>query len=264
MKSPAASPFLLLVLLVFGTSTAHAQWWKLNKKVNGNGTVTTETRTVADFDEVSAATGLHVVFTQGPKSVKVTADENLHEYILTEVNNGKLTVKRKNNTYFKRYKTIMVYVSTPEIYGLYASSGGELETDERVSTKSMNLRASSGGSLDVDVTSETIDMDSSSGSSLKATVKAETLDASASSGSNTKISGTANKATVDVSSGANISAKELTAIDCTASASSGGGVTITVTNQLDGRASSGGSVGYWGNPSQVDKNTSSGGSVSKK
>jgi hypothetical protein len=48
------------------------------------------------------------------------------------------------------------------------------------------------------------------------------------------------------------------------SASSGGNVSSTVIEKLEAHASSGGSVDYYGEPSSIEVNTSSGGSINRK
>jgi hypothetical protein len=64
------------------------------------------------------------------------------------------------------------------------------------------------------------------------------------------------------SSGSSINAKELKTVSARAKASSGANIDVNVTGKLTANASSGGDIDYEGSPETVDKNTSSGGSVS--
>ncbi len=261
MKTPKTSPFIFMFLFVFFASSAHAQWgW--SKKVKGNGSVTTESRSVDDFNKVSVSTGLDVVYSQGPFNVEVEADSNLHEYIITEVKGNTLIVRRKNKISFKNYKTTTIYVSSPDIYALSASSGADLETKGQISTSSMKISVSSGADLMANVTSKSLDISSSSGSDANIIAKSESLEASSSSGSSITIEGSSNDADLSASSGSDIDAKDLTVIDCDASASSAGDITITVTGDLDAKASSGADINYYGSPENVERSVSSGGSVS--
>lgn len=260
MNYPKSSPFIIMVLFVFFASSAQAQWG-FSKKVKGNGNVTTDTRSVKDFNKVSVSTGLEVVYSQGPKEVIVEADSNLQEYIVTKVENNRLVVKRKNKISFKNYKTVVVYVKSPEIYSLSASSGSDLETKGQISTSSIKLSASSGADLSANVSCESVKISSSSGSDANVIVEAEDLEASSSSGSDVQIEGTANSADLSASSGADIEAKKLTVIDCDASASSAADISITVTGDLDASASSGADITYYGDPENVDRSVSSGGSI---
>jgi len=263
MKKPKLSPFILLFLFVFITSSAQAQGW-FNEKIKGNGEVTTEDRSVKNFENISVSGGLEVIYTQGPKSVTVEADSNLLQYILTEVSSNQLVVKRKNNVSFRNYSSAIIYVSSPDIYALKASSGSSLTANGQISTSKMKLNSSSGAGLTADITSKTIDISCSSGANVVVNVKAETLEASSSSGSSISIEGTSNNADLSASSAGTIKGKSLSVIDCDASASSGGGISITVSEGLDASASSGASIKYFGTPNTVDRSVSSGGSVNNK
>lgn len=64
--------------------------------LRGNGEAVTETRTVAEFDSVSANNGVQVTLTIDPSvggdvALEVTTDSNLQEFLTTRVAGGKLT-----------------------------------------------------------------------------------------------------------------------------------------------------------------------------
>jgi hypothetical protein len=86
----------------------------------------------------------------------------------------------------------------------------------------------------------------SSGSEISSTsvLKSETLD-------------------LDASSGSDIDAKELLVVTCVAEASSGAGITVNVKDNLKAKASSGGDINYYGNPTAVTNNSSRSGNVDK-
>ena len=67
---------------------------------------------------------------------------------------------------------------------------------------------------------------------------------------------------LDSSSGSSIDADELTCIEAYANASSGANINVNVSDKLTASASSGGDIDFEGNPKNVNKDTSSGGSVS--
>jgi hypothetical protein len=95
-------------------------------------------------------------------------------------------------------------------------------------------------------------------------VNAKYLKAGCSSGANIRISGLAKEAELGTSSGANLKGEELKAENCKMKASSGGNVSSTVHGRLEAKASSGGNVVYYGEPTETDVNTSSGGNIHKK
>ncbi len=65
--------------------------------LQGNGDVVTETRTVSEFDRVSANNGVRVFLTIDPAvagdvTLEATTDSNLQEFLTTKVSGSKLTV----------------------------------------------------------------------------------------------------------------------------------------------------------------------------
>ena len=84
---------LVLILSIALLSTSvNAQWWG-SKKVSGNGNTVTDTRNVSDYDEVGVAGSFDVILVAGAEGkITVEAEENLQEYIITEVKGDKLKI----------------------------------------------------------------------------------------------------------------------------------------------------------------------------
>ena len=68
---------------------------------------------------------------------------------------------------------------------------------------------------------------------------------------------------IEASSGSDIKARELEVISCKASASSGADIAVNVKEQMEGKASSGGDIKYYGNPSDVSVKDGTSGNVRK-
>ncbi len=208
----------------------------------GNGVVAKETRTVSEnFSEVSASEGIDVYVTQGEEfSIEVEADENVIELIETDIKNGKLRVHTIENI---GRATKKVYVVLPEVDGLYASSGADLETRNVIRSNKISL-------------------DASSGADIRASLVAEEIEADASSGADIRLEGEGEMLRADASSGSGIRARDLSVRICYADASSGADIDVNVSESLIADASSGADISYTGNPS-VEKNKSYSGSVHK-
>ncbi len=208
--------------------------------IKGNGVVVEENREItADFTEISASEGLEVTVTQANNfEITVEGDENIIDLIGTEIKNGKLRIHAIENI---GRATKKVHVSLPKITALRSSSGANLSTENEINTDNLEIDASSGALVRIDVTAEAIDIDASSGANLD-------------------LSGSAQKAYIDGSSGANINAKKLFTTDCNAEASSGANIGINVSESLTADASSGGNISYSGDAT-VQKKKSVSGSV---
>jgi len=218
--------------------------WFMGPSVKGNGNVTEEVRQVAEFDQINVSRGMKVYISQGsPAKVVVIAENNLHEVIETRVEGGILKVYVNENIRWAKEKKVMVTVE--KLTGVESSSGSNAWSQNQIMSENLELKASSGANLTMDV-------------------NAKYLKAGCSSGANIKLSGLAKNAELETSSGANLKGEELKAEDCKMKASSGGNVSSTVNGRLDAKASSGGNVVYFGEPTETNVNTSSGGNIHKK
>ena len=215
------------------------------EQVKGNGNTVTKSRTVnASFNAISAERGLEVIIEQqNITSITVEADENLHEHIKTEVNDGELKITSDVNISDAAVKRITV--SLPNIESIQSSSAAQVRSRNTLKGENIELSSSSGSALEVSVEAGSVTCDSSSGSRL--TVKGKT-----------------GKLETNSSSGSTIDAKALTANSVIADASSGSSTYTNPVQNLSAEASSGANVQYINAPANLSKNTSSGGSVSQE
>lgn len=211
--------------------------------IKGNGNVVSEDRTInSNFEMIKVQQGINLFLTQGNSTkLNVEADENIMDLLLTEVKNNELKIYFEKNVY--RAKARNVYLTTNDISRIKTSSGASVKSEN---------------TLQVSV----LELDSSSGSSIKIYVNADEITSSSSSGSDIDIYGKTKKFSAKASSGSSIDADELKTVDAYAKASSGANIDVNVTGNLTAKASSGGDIDYEGGPSNINKNTSSGGSVS--
>lgn len=208
----------------------------------GNGQVVEESRKITDeFTAVYASEGLDVFVTQGDDfSINVEADENIIDLIGTDIRDGRLKVHAIENI---GRATKNVYVTLPEITALETSSGADLIAQNTISANKIELEASSGSDLEVEVDANEVVADTSSGADIKVSGRTDVLYA-------------------DASSGSDIKARGLMAKRCTADASSGADISVNVSESLVADASSGADISYTGDAS-VQKKKSVSGSVHK-
>jgi len=215
------------------------------KGVRGNGKVITKARSVSSFDKLSVSSGLNVYFTQGDDiEVTVEADENLQSLIETKVKNNELIVRVKATKSIRKAKMKNIYVVAPSLQAISSSSGSDFYSKSPLKGNDLMINVSSAGFVEAEL-------------------NYNRLKCSSSSASNVKLKGTVNMAELVSSSGADIKAENLTVTKCKAKASSGSDIEVRVIESIDGKASSGGDITYFGNPKNVDKSESSGGYVSQ-
>ena len=234
---------IILTLALFATLSScnlDISWGQ----VTGNGNVVTEERPVYDgFERVRGSAGLDVYLTEGNENkIVVEADENLLEIIETDVTNGRLHITTRKS--IGRAKSKKVHVTYTKLVQVGASSGADVIGNSVLRGEEITLESSSGADLEIEVDARDVYAETSSGADLKVSGKATSLRASASSGSDLK-------------------ARNLEVLTCNADASSGADITVNVKERLDGEASCGGDIKYYGNPEAVSARDGYSGSIRK-
>ena len=212
-------------------------------RVSGNKNVVTQDRKINDdFTSIKVSTGLDLYISQSNNvSLRVEADENLHDIIITEISNGVLKVYSEKNIW--KAKARSVYVSVIDLEEISATSGSDVYTEN-------TLRV---GNLTVMTTS---------GADARMTVNAENITTSSTSGSDIKLMGTAVNHTAKATSGSSIKSYGLKSQNVIAKVTSKANIDVYATESIDAVATSGGDIDYKGNPRQVNKKSTSGGSIS--
>lgn len=227
-----------ILSLIISTSCIYS-----GPSLKGNGNVVEENRKTESFEEIKISRGINVYISQGDYTkVRVKADENLLEAIEISVEGNTLKVTANRNIRSATVKK--VFITAPHISLIKSSSGSNVFTETNLKSPELNIS-------------------SSSGSNMKLEIITDNLDVSASSGSNIKLEGTARSILGKASSGSNIKAKQLNTRNSNIKVSSGANFWITVKNDFEGHASSGGNIFYAGNPESTDFNKSSGGNIIK-
>lgn len=225
---------------------------------NNSSYLNGEARNVGEFSGIQVSTGVNVVFKQeSPTNVKVIADSDKLQYVITKVENGVLKVYVDNKgTKNLKFRNLSVNVSSPRMENIKASSGANFNVVNSINENDMVIDVSSGANVKGDFkVSNKVDIGTSSGASIRAGITAGTIMVKASSGSNTAIEGRADSGIIDISSGALFKADGLKLNNLEAEATSGGNLSVNVSTRLKVKASSGGLVKYKGRP-EIESNIS--------
>lgn len=214
----------------------------LGSGIDGNRDVITIDRDISnDFKTIKVSQGLDLYITQSNNvSLTVEADENLHDIIMTDVENGVLKIYTSENIRRATSKKIMLSIS--DISAINATSGSDVFTTNTIEANNLELTTTSGADMKLTVNTNQLVCKATSGSDLKLSGKTEILNASATSGSD-------------------IDARSLSAETSDVKATSGADIVVNTSKELTARATSGGDVRYTGNPEKVNKSDSSAGSV---
>lgn len=213
--------------------------------VSGNRNVITQVRKTSEtFTKISVSSGIDLYINQGSKNkVVVEADKNLHDIIITKVEDGTLKVYSEKNIW--KAKARKVFVTVKDLTLLKATSGSDVYSENTIKTNNINISATSGADI-------------------KITVNAINVDTNSTSGANIEIFGTAINHSSSATSGSSIDAYKLNSKNANARVTSGADVNIYASEKLEATATSGGDIDFKGSPKSVHKNSNSGGSISAK
>ena len=233
---------LTITIIILGlTSSIQGQFWKT---VEGHGHVVTKERKTDSFTGLKVSSGIDVYLKQGNnETVTVEADENLHEYILTEVRGGVLNVYSEYNIRSADKKR--VYVTMKEVNSVKTTSAGDVYGESPINSDELELSASSAGNIKLEVNAKKVDLDISSSGDITLT-------------------GETDKLRADLSSAGDLNAYDLKSREADISVSSAGDADVNVSERITARASSAGDVNYRGDPKYVDAHSSSAGGIHKR
>jgi hypothetical protein len=226
-------------------ASANAQW---GKRVKGNGEMTTQERVTGDYDGVAVGGFFDVDLVSGTEgTISVKAEENLQEYIITEVKNGILHIKIENGVNLKpsSWKDgIHVTVPVEAIESLSLAGSGDVNS--RTTLKAARFSAKISGSGD-----------------LNFRVDTDELNASMAGSGDMKISGNAGMFEVNIAGSGDIEAYDLEARSVDASISGSADLHVTASEFIKARVSGSGDIRYRGNPAKIDSKVSGSGEISK-
>lgn len=248
-----------------------------------------ENREVSDFSKLQVSNSIDVLYTVSDKiSVKVETDDlEKLKYIKTEVSNGILKLyvdtkgakeinkdkstsnkrsKLKNVSWINgvKFELLKITISGPNLESIKTSSSADVKIENTNTSTNLDIVVSSSGSISGNFNCTNATIASSSSGDVIGNINANSVEIEAGSSSDVKLSGKTMKLDIKASSSANVNLKEFRVENAVIKASSSADVYIAVSNSLEAKASSSASIVYYGNPSQVSKEESSSGSVSKK
>ena len=227
---------LVVFMLTTGLNATDSDWKK--------------DRAVSGFTGLNVSSGIDVYLTQG-NSEKITFDVKVvdEDKVKSVVENGtlKLYIDRKNgmNWNFGRGNYVKAYLTFKQLNNLQAGGGADVFGQGTLSFKDLNLDASGGADVKLDL-------------------KADELNVSASGGADAILQGSARTLNASGSGGADLDARKLTVEICNANSSGGSDVYVNASKELSMKASGGSDIYYYGSAKVLASSKSGGSDISRK
>ncbi|WP_339840665.1 head GIN domain-containing protein [uncultured Maribacter sp.] len=237
----------LSVLLCAGliSLSCSAQW---GRTIKGNGNNVTIERNTGNYDGVAVSGWFDVDLVSGNEGeITLQGEENLLEYIITEVKDGKLVIKTKKGVNLKTssWKSeIRITVPVESINTVSMSGSGDIVGKTTIKTDKFTTSMSGSGDI-------TLDIDTGS------------ISANMSGSGDINLSGNTTDFDATISGSGDIEAYDLEADNVNATISGSADIQVTAKKSIKARVSGSGDISYRGNPEKVDTKTSGSGDISK-
>ncbi len=129
-----------------------AQYTTFSQSIYGSRNVTESIRTFKDVNALELTGHFVVELIQGDKEeVKIIADDNIHEYVVTENVDGVLKIYMKDYRYLK-IKSRRLVITVKDLESLSNSGSGDIQATSQFSTNSLNINLSGSGDIDLNIT----------------------------------------------------------------------------------------------------------------
>ena len=221
---------LVIALTLLSYNTSFAQF----KKVKGNGNITTKTHTTSDYHKVAVVGSMDVILEKGTEgSIRVTTDENIHEYVTIESNKGVLKIKIKNYVNIKSKKSIHITVPFTSLDNVSLDGSGSVLTNDQIKSDQFEAEISGSGEMNLDIDVNRVNAKVNGSASLK-------------------IIGTATDLEIKVIGSGDFDGGSLIAQNVEANVIGSGNALVVAKSSIKARVYGSGDIKYLGNPSTID------------
>ncbi|WP_207433719.1 head GIN domain-containing protein [Sabulibacter ruber] len=208
-----------------------------------------QTREVGAFKKIGLAYPADVILRQGnTHSLKVEGDADQLEQLVTEVENGRLSIKRRDRdkeiNWNNGRRRVTIYITAPSIEGLAVSGSGKIKGEGTFKASSMDLAVSGSGSIQLNARVDEVSSRISGSGSIE-------------------LEGEGKQSKVSISGSGSLRGYNFKTDESQVSISGSGTSEVNATSTLKTNISGSGRVFYEGSPS-VDSRVSGSGSVSKR
>jgi len=232
---------LLLVFLISGLMTGCT-----GVRVEGSGTIVTETFNFSDFTNVEVRNGLKVELIESSTfKVELIVDDNVLEHINVNKSGDTLRIIPKSNTAF-RNATLSARINMPELKKLELSGGSHATITGFKSSNDFSVKLSGGSHV------------------TRGDITAGNVIFNLSGGSHVTLSGSANDIEIKGSDGSHITLTTFSVRNADVNLSGGSHATVNVDGTLNVDISGGSEVVYIGEPTMGEQDVAWDSELTKK
>lgn len=209
----------------------------------GNGNIESQKRSLESFREIHLEGNYQVSLRNGsPSQVVIVTDDNLLDFIRTEVEEGILRVDNLEKIYSK--EGIKLYITYQQLEALESSKASVIKSEESIRGDRFSLKVTGAGLVELELELEEFNLDLP-GAGL------------------VKLWGSAKDVHLDLAGVGNLEAFDLESVNCEVRVSGVGGAQVNVKENLKASVNGIGGIRYKGNPRIIQEDVSGIGTIKK-
>ncbi|RYE19839.1 MAG: DUF2807 domain-containing protein [Sphingobacteriaceae bacterium] len=239
-------PLKIFVLALLLTTSGNFIYAK-TASVAATYRLETQNRNVSGFHAISSSGSFDVELRQGgAEAVKVEADADVINEIITEVKGGVLQIHSSNTHNWGNFwnnRHIRIYVTAKNLDNISLSGSGDFQIDNQFNANDLALRISGSGDF-------------------SGAINVKTVAVSISGSGDFKLSGKAEESTIGISGSGDFNAGNLITKSTAIRVSGSGDANIYASEKLDAVVNGSGDVHYNGHPKSVSKSAHGSGDIS--
>lgn len=213
-----------------------------DEMIIGSGRVVEEERDVRSFDAIEVSGAFHVYLSQGNReSLVIEADDNLMQYIETNVSGGKLYLETRGMS--MRRATMRAHITVTDLDAIKASGAVKITGETPLDFDRLKIKVSGAADIDMEVFGDLMEL-------------------GISGAGKTYLTGEVEKMAIKLSGASKLKAETLYTRLMDIDISGAGSANVNVEEVLDAKISGAGSVKYIGDP-KVHSKISGAGNVKR-
>lgn len=235
-------PTLILVITSIVFTNCQSSW----NSVSGSGNVISESRATSSYDGIDVSGFYDIDLIPGTEGqLTLKGDDNLLDYVVTEVVNNTLHIYTKNGSNLNSSKGIRITVPFESLSSAKLTGSGSIITTTTIKSKTFEASITGSGDIEIPIEAETVDANVTGSGDLKLTGKTEQFNC-------------------NVTGSGDIVADELKANKANAHVSGSGDIVLFAKEYLKADVTGSGDISYIGTPEKRDFSTTGSGDISRR
>ena len=145
---------ITVAIILFVSIQTQAQWFN---RIKGNGILKTEHRSLKNYDKITVSGPFNVALVYGEEGdISIKMEENLLEYLVTEVKGDKLIIRWKKKVNISTRRGIHIIVPFKDINTIILTGSGDVICKDLIKTNNFNTLLTGSGDIIANIEADSI------------------------------------------------------------------------------------------------------------